>query len=144
MSLIRNANQNKDSLPATRALNSDQLFLNSTYASELGFNPDPNPEPWENAEVLAIPRQWFLTQVGTTLSQAVNASRTTFHVKAVKSAMASRRLACSWQEIPEPYGYDPPWFFPVAKHLHLNARDPSLPAPPKVRVAQDDTVVISS
>jgi hypothetical protein len=66
-----------------RSLNPDIMLLNSTNACELGFNPDPNAEPWENAEVLAIPSAWFLTQIGSELTADVDATDTTFHVAAV-------------------------------------------------------------
>jgi hypothetical protein len=64
-----------------KALNPDIMLLNSTNACELGFNPDP--EPWENQDVLAIPPEWFLTQVGSELTADVDAMTTTFHVAAV-------------------------------------------------------------
>ncbi len=73
----------KENLTAIKALNPNQLMLNSTNACELSFNPDPDAEPWENEDVLAIPHEWFLTQVGATLTQAVDASTTTFHVTAL-------------------------------------------------------------
>jgi hypothetical protein len=74
---------NKENLPAIKALNPNQQMLNSTNACELSFNADADAEPWENEDVLAIPSAWFLTQVGTTLTQAVNASTTAFHVAAL-------------------------------------------------------------
>ena len=64
-----------------KALNPDIILLNSTNACELGFNPDP--EPWENQDVLAIPPEWFLTQVGSELTADVDETTTTFHVAAV-------------------------------------------------------------
>jgi hypothetical protein len=60
-------------LPAVKALNPQLLALNSTNACELGFNPDPDAEPWDNADVLDIPPQWFLTQAGSRLRAAVDA-----------------------------------------------------------------------
>ena len=66
-----------------KAINPDMLLLNSTNACELGFNGAENAEPWENEEVRRIPPEWFLTQVGTTLTQAVDAVTTTFHVAAI-------------------------------------------------------------
>ncbi len=73
----------KENLPAIKTLNPAQLMLNSTNACELSFNPDPDAEPWENEDVLAIPPEWFLTQVGATLTQPVDASTTTFHISAL-------------------------------------------------------------
>ncbi len=55
--------------------NPDILILNSTNACELGYQWDP--------EVREMPAEWFLTQVGTTLTQDVNATETIFHVAAV-------------------------------------------------------------
>lgn len=74
---------NKENLPAIKTLNPTQLMLNSTNACELSFNADPDAEPWENEDVLAIPPEWFLTQVGATLSQPVDAVTTTLHVSAI-------------------------------------------------------------
>ena len=55
--------------------NPDILILNSTNACELGYEWDP--------QVRKMPAEWFLTQVGTTLTQDVNATETIFHVAAV-------------------------------------------------------------
>lgn len=63
-----------------RALNPDIILLSSTNACELSYNPDSNAEPWENAEVLAIPPEWFLTQVGSTLVEPVDEMATTIRV----------------------------------------------------------------
>ncbi len=68
-----------------KQINPDILLLNSTNACEIAYNPDPS-DPYaeeENAEVLAIPPEWFLTQVGTTLTVGVDEVITTFHVAAV-------------------------------------------------------------
>ncbi len=61
-----------------KALNPDLLVLNSTNACEIGYDPDADPE--ENAEARRVPPEWFLTQVGTTLVEAVDAVTTTFRV----------------------------------------------------------------
>ncbi|MCG2769120.1 MAG: carbohydrate binding domain-containing protein [Anaerolineae bacterium] len=66
-----------------RGLNPAIILLNDTNACELSFNPDPDAEPWENAQVLAVPPEWFLTQVGSTLVDAVDAATTTFRVAEV-------------------------------------------------------------
>ncbi len=55
--------------------NPDILILNSTNACELSYEWDP--------EVREMPAEWFLTQVGTTLTQDVDDSETIFHVAAV-------------------------------------------------------------
>ena len=67
-----------------KAVNPDIILLNSTNACELGFDPEGTAE--DNAEVLAIPPEWFLTQVGSTLTQAVNATTTTLHVAATTAS----------------------------------------------------------
>jgi hypothetical protein len=62
------------------------VALTATNACEVSYNPDPGAEPQENAEARAIPAEWFLTQVGTTLTQAVDSSTTTFHVAALTAS----------------------------------------------------------
>ena len=71
-----------------KALNPDILLLNSTNACELSFDSevDNELEPWWNADVLKIPPQWFLTQVGSTLTEDVDAKSTTLHVTAVTAS----------------------------------------------------------
>ena len=59
------------------ARNPDIILLNSTNACELSYDW---PEGEDYAEILKMPPQWFLTQVGSTLSQVVNDTATTFHV----------------------------------------------------------------
>jgi hypothetical protein len=66
-----------------KRINPDILLLNSTNACELSYNPDPNAEPWENAEVRAVPPEWFLTQVGTVLVSDVDTTTTVLHVAEV-------------------------------------------------------------
>lgn len=66
-----------------KQINPDILLLNSTNACELGYNPDPGAEPWENAEVRAVPPEWFLTQVGTVLVSDVDTTTTLFRVAEV-------------------------------------------------------------
>jgi len=73
-----------------RALNPRILLLNSTNACELCFNPDPDAEPWENAGVLAVPPEWFLTQAGSTLVEPVDAAATAFHVAQVAASEGGR------------------------------------------------------
>ncbi len=73
-------------IPDLRARNPDILLLNATNACELSYIPGADMEPWEiaqNEEVIKIPAAWFLTQVGSELTQAVNATETRLHVAAV-------------------------------------------------------------
>lgn len=70
-------------IPNLRTLNPDILLLTSTNACELSYNAAPDAEPWENEAVLKIPPEWFLTQVGSTLTEPVDATTTMFHVAAV-------------------------------------------------------------
>lgn len=63
-----------------KARNPDILLLNSTNACELGFDPD---DPASRAYMSSIPAEWFLTQVGTTLRAAVNATQTVLPVQAL-------------------------------------------------------------
>ena len=67
-------------LNALISLNPDIILLNSTNACEVAFDPDPEAEYWENELVRSLPAEWFLTQVGSVLTEAVDASETTFHV----------------------------------------------------------------
>jgi hypothetical protein len=76
-------NDAADFIPGLRARNPDILLLNATNACELSYNPDPDAEPWENEDVLKIPVAWFLTQVGSTLTEPVDATQTVFHVAEV-------------------------------------------------------------
>ncbi len=64
-----------DYVDSIKQHNPDILILDSTNACELGYEWDP--------EVREMPAEWFLTQVGTTLTQDVNATETTFHVAEV-------------------------------------------------------------
>jgi hypothetical protein len=77
-----------DSVDDLKKLNPDILLLNSTNACELSFDPDADniSEPWANADILKIPPQWFLTQVGSTLTEEVDAISTTLHVAAVTAS----------------------------------------------------------
>jgi hypothetical protein len=63
-----------------KARNPDILLLNSTNACELGFDPD---DPASRAYMSSIPAEWFLTQVGTTLRAAVDATQTVLPVQAL-------------------------------------------------------------
>lgn len=74
-----------NSVDDLKALNPDILLLNSTNACELSFDPEADniSEPWANADILKIPPQWFLTQVGSTLTQEVDSTSTTLHVAAI-------------------------------------------------------------
>lgn len=71
-----------------KALNPALLALNAANASELAF--DPNGDPLYNQDVLAIPPEWFLTQVGSTLSLGVNATQTDLQVEATTASNGSQ------------------------------------------------------
>jgi hypothetical protein len=53
-----------------RAIKPDIVLLTDTDALELHYYPD---DPASNEPILKIPYQWFLTQVGSTLSQDIDA-----------------------------------------------------------------------
>ena len=72
----------EEHVASIKAINPDIILLNATNTCELGYDASPDADPTDNAEVLAIPPEWFLTQVGTTLTQAVDDSTTTFHIAA--------------------------------------------------------------
>ncbi|MBN1872783.1 MAG: carbohydrate binding domain-containing protein [Anaerolineae bacterium] len=83
-------------IPDLRARNPDILLLNATNACELSYYPGSNLEPWEiaqNEEVIKIPAAWFLTQVGSELTQAVDANETLFHVTAVTATDGAETYA---------------------------------------------------
>ncbi len=73
-------------IPDLRARHPDILLLNATNACELIYAPGDDLEPWGerlNDEIRRIPAEWFLTQVGTELTQAADATATTLHVAAI-------------------------------------------------------------
>ncbi len=63
-----------------KAINPNLLLLNSTNACELDFDPT---DPASRAYMSSIPAEWFLTQVGTMLRTAVNATQTVLPVQAL-------------------------------------------------------------
>jgi hypothetical protein len=63
-----------------RDLNPRILLLTSTDACELHYD---SSDAASNQEILKIPYQWFLTQVGSTLSADVNSIQTTIPVNAL-------------------------------------------------------------
>lgn len=74
------------------ARNPDILLLNATNACELSYAPGNDLDPWEerlNDEIRRIPAEWFLTQVGAELTQAVDATATTLHVAAITATDGS-------------------------------------------------------
>jgi hypothetical protein len=79
----------RQSIQPLRDLNPGIILLNSIDSCDLRFNPEPNAASWENEEVLQIPPQWFLTQVGSVLTTAVDATATEFRVAAVTSTAGS-------------------------------------------------------
>ncbi len=70
-------NDQQNAIGPLKARNPDIILLNSTNACELSYEW---PGSDDYTEILKMPPQWFLTQVGSTLTQAVNASIKTFHV----------------------------------------------------------------
>ena len=66
-----------------RAINPDIILLVSPSSNtcEVDYYPDGSPE--DNALALDIPPEWFLTQVGTTLAQDVDAATTLLPVDAL-------------------------------------------------------------
>ncbi len=73
-------------IPDLRVRNPNIVLLNATNACELSYTPGSGLEPWEieqNQEVIDLPPEWFLTQVGTELTQAVDATATRLHVATV-------------------------------------------------------------
>ncbi len=80
-------------IPDLRARNPDILLLNATNACELSYHPGQDLDPWEVAQndlVREIPYQWFLTQVGSELTQPVDATATLFHVAAITATDGPR------------------------------------------------------
>ena len=77
------SNDSESYVEPLRALNTDILILNSTNASELPYDPNADYNSKINSIVRTIPPQWFLTQVGATLAQAVDATTTQFYVTRV-------------------------------------------------------------
>jgi len=60
-------------------INPDILLLTATNACELSY--DATEDSPDNNQVLAIPPEWFLTQVGTILVEDVNTTETTFYIE---------------------------------------------------------------
>ena len=56
-----------------KAINPNLILLNSTNACEVTYE-------WPEDDLSKYPAEWFLTQVGSTLTQDVDAATTTFHV----------------------------------------------------------------
>ena len=67
----------KQFIDPLRAINPDIVLLTSTDALELHYYPD---DPSSNQAILKVPYQWFLTQVGSTLSTDIDAVQTTIPV----------------------------------------------------------------
>jgi hypothetical protein len=75
-----------------RALNADEILLNSTNASELHLDPSSSIAG-ENAEISALPAQWLITQVGSTLSAPIGAASTSIPVAALIGSSGGRSVA---------------------------------------------------
>ena len=63
-----------------RAINPDIILLTDTDALQIHYYPD---DAALNQNILKIPYQWFLTQVGSTLSADIDAIQTTIRVNAI-------------------------------------------------------------
>ncbi len=71
------ADDQEDFIAPIKALHPGIILLNSTNACELSYDWPDDPD---YSEIQKMPPQWFLTQVGSTLTRAVDATTTTFHV----------------------------------------------------------------
>jgi hypothetical protein len=76
-------------IPALRARQPGILLLNATNACELRFNPGGDATG-PNAVVRAIPPEWFLTQVGSTLTAPVDAEQRVLQVAATSVSDGER------------------------------------------------------
>ena len=63
-----------------KTINPDIILHNAANACELWYDSFPDAAPEDNAHILDIPPERFMTQVGTTLTQDVDATSTTFNV----------------------------------------------------------------
>lgn len=76
-------------LDPLRALNPHILLLTSTDACELHYYPN---DPANNMAILKIPYQWFLTQVGSTLSADVDSKQTSLPVNAITTNNGNKTI----------------------------------------------------
>ncbi|NTU71867.1 MAG: hypothetical protein HGB10_08640 [Coriobacteriia bacterium] len=72
-------------IPRIKALNPDEIVLNSTNACEIDYDPDQPASAGVNDELRPIPTEWLLTQVGATLTSSVTPGSTTLAVSAVSA-----------------------------------------------------------
>jgi hypothetical protein len=72
-----------------RAINPGILLLTDTDALELHYYPD---EPTGNQEILKVPYQWFLTQVGSLLRKDINSTQTTIPVNEVVLSNGQKKI----------------------------------------------------
>jgi hypothetical protein len=82
----------RHAIRSIRALNPNEILLNSTNACELDLDPWSSMSG-ENAEIAALPAQWLLTQVGSTLSAPITAASTSIPVAAVTGSSGGRSIA---------------------------------------------------
>lgn len=75
----------RENVPRLRARNPDLIALTSTNACELSYDASADADPADNAAVRAVPGEWFLTQVGSELTAAVDARATTLPVRALRA-----------------------------------------------------------
>ena len=75
--------EDKGFIDAIRATRPEVRLLNSTNACELDFDPE---DPEGNADLQGLPADWFLTQVGSRLQSAIDASQTRIAVERLSIA----------------------------------------------------------
>jgi hypothetical protein len=79
----------KQFIDPLRAINPNVLLLTSTDALEIHYYPG---EPDKNQDILKVPYQWFLTQVGSTLGADIDSVQTTIPVKALTMKNGDKSL----------------------------------------------------
>ena len=72
-----------------RELNPQILLFTSSDACELHYD---SGDPASNQEILIIPYQWFLTQVGSTLSADVDSTQTTLPVNTLSASNGEKTI----------------------------------------------------
>ncbi|MDE3090438.1 MAG: hypothetical protein KGJ80_13735 [Chloroflexota bacterium] len=87
------AQDQESALPALKAANPNQIELMYQDVSEESY--DPAGDASVNAEVLALPYQWFLTQVGSTLTAPVDTMQTQIPVANLVNADGSATFVVS-------------------------------------------------
>lgn len=80
----------RENVARLRRRNRSLIVLTSTNACELPYDASPDAEPADNVAVRAVPGEWFLTQVGSELTRAVDGTTTVLPVAAVRLPMVGR------------------------------------------------------